>query len=301
MNLSRLCLVLILAALAFRPALGQELTPRAYWPLPTGTNVMVLSYQRNSGDILIDPSLPITGVTSKIDYFQAAYQRAFDFLGRTATAQLSVPYADGQSSGIVDGEFRVRRVSGFTDARLRLAVNLAGAPAMDAAGMRALRSNPRTIVGASLLIQGPSGEYDEDRLFNLGTNRWSIKPAVGMIIPVAPTWLFEAEVGAWFFGDNDDFLGQTRQQDAIVSAEMHLIKRFRPGFWASLDANYYFGGETRVGDQFRDDLQRNSRAGVTFVVPVQGRHAVRGSYSTGVTTESGGDFELFSLSYLYAW
>ncbi len=46
---------------------------------------------------------------------------------------------------------------------------------------------------------------------DLGTNRWALKPAVGMIVPLHPTWLFEIEVGAWLFGDNDDFLGETRE------------------------------------------------------------------------------------------
>jgi hypothetical protein len=172
---------------------------------------------------------------------------------------------------------------------------------MDAAGFQALRAKPRTIIGASLLVQVPTGEYESDRLINLGTNRWAVKPAIGMIVPLHPTWLFEIEVGAWFFGDNDDYLGQTREQDPIVSTEIHLVKRLRPGFWVSLDANYYRGGDTRIGDEFRDDLQRNARAGLTFVVPIRGRHAVRGSYSNGVTTRSGGDFEMYSLSYLYAW
>ncbi|MGB5690749.1 MAG: transporter [Woeseiaceae bacterium] len=136
---------------------------------------------------------------------------------------------------------------------------------------------------------------------DLGTNRWALKPAVGMIVPLHPTWLFEIEVGAWLFGDNDDFLGETREQDPIVSTEIHLIKRIRPGFWASLDANYYTGGETRSGDEFSDDLQRNSRAGITLVFPIKGRHAVRGGFSTGINTRSGGDFEMYSLSWAFAW
>jgi hypothetical protein len=160
---------------------------------------------------------------------------------------------------------------------------------------------PRTIVGASLLVQLPTGEYESDKLINLGTNRWAVKPAVGVIWPLRPTWLLEAEVGAWFFSDNDDFLGRTREQDPILSTEIHLVKRIQPGFWASLDANFYVGGRTVVDGTRRADLQRNSRVGVTLVFPVKGRHALRGSFSSGVATESGGDFNMFNLSYLYAW
>ena len=282
-------------------AAAQELAPRAYWPAPVGTDVAVVAFQRNTGDIVIDPSLPIAGVESKIDYLQVGYQRFFNLLGRTASFQFNLPYANGSTAGTVDGEFLQQSNTGLTDARLRLAINLRGAPAMDAAGFQALREDPKTIIGASLLVQAPTGDYDGDRLINLGTNRWSVKPALGMIVPLHPTWLFEIELGAWFFGDNDDFLGETRKQDPIVSTEVHLIKRIRPGFWASLDANYYTGGETRIGDEFSDDLQRNSRAGFTLVFPIKGRNALRASFSTGINTRSGGDFDMYSVSWAYAW
>ena len=112
-----------------------------------------------------------------------------------------------------------------------------------------------------MLVQIPIGEYEEDKLINAGTNRWAVKPAIGLIWPLYPTWLLEFELGTWFFGDNDEFLGTTRQQDPIVTSQFHLIKRIRPGFWASLDATYYAGGRTTVGGTERADLQRNSRIG----------------------------------------
>ena len=289
------------SALGAASAMAQELTPRAYWPTPVGTDVFILAYQRNTGDILVDPSLPVTGVDSDIDYYQLAYQRSLDIFGRSASVQVSQPYADGATRGFVEGEFRQRITTGLGDTRLRLAVNLKGAPAMDAAQFGALRNNPVTIIGASLIVQAPTGDYEADRFINISTNRWAVKPAVGAIFPLRPTWLLEAEIGVWLFGDNDNYVGATRKQDEIVSAEMHLVKRVRPGFWISLDANYYAGGETRVGPIVRDDLQRNSRAGFTIVYPFRNRHALRGSYSTGVSTRSGGDFEILSLAYLYAW
>ena len=282
-------------------AFAQELTPRAYWPTPNGINVFVLSYQRSTGDIVTDPSLPITGVDSTIEYLQLSYQRTFSLAGRTANIQLSLPYASGDTEGTVEGEFLRRELSGFGDTRVRLAMKLKGAPSMDAAGFQALRQNPETIIGASLLVQIPSGEYESDKLINLGTNRWSVKPALGFIWPLKSDLLLEFEVGAWFFGDNNEFLGQNREQDPVVSSEIHLIKRIRPGFWASLDANFYLGGKTSIDGVERADLQRNSRAGLTAVFPIKGQHAIRGSFSTGIATESGGDFNMLTLSYIYAW
>lgn len=304
MNIARLSLTLVIAGAAVAhttAAVAQELTPRAYWPAPDGTNVFVLGYQHSAGDIVVDPSLPITGVDSRNDVLQPTYQRSFGLFGRTASLQFGLPFADGKTEGLVGDVFRKRLVSGMGDLRTRLAINLKGAPSMNPQEFRALLQDPKSIIGASLTIQAPTGVYDEERLINIGTNRWSAKPAIGMIVPMTGGWLFEAELGAWFFGDNEDFLGETREQDPVVSTEFHLIKVFNPVVWLSIDANYYSGGKTRVGGEINADLQRNSRAGMTAVFPIRGGHALRASYSTGVVTESGGDFESFSLSYIFAW
>ncbi len=246
---SRIVLAFLLTTIAplFGTVSAQELAPRAYWPTPNGTNVLVLAYQKSTGDIVTDPSLPLTGVDSDIDYLQLSYQRTFSLAGRTSTMQLSVPYSQGRTEGLVDGEFLSRDTSGMGDARLRLSYNISGAPSMDAAGFKALRAAPQTIVGASLLIQAPSGDYEADKVINIGTNRWSIKPAIGVIWPMRPTWLLEFELGAWLFGDNDDFLGETRKQDPILSAEFHLVKRIQSGFWASLDVTKSTRGERDMG------------------------------------------------------
>ena len=141
------------------PAAAQELVPRAYWPTPNGTNVFVVAYQNSSGDIVTDPSLPVVGVESDIDFLQLSYQKTFSLVGRTATVQLSLPYSRGDTEGFVDNEFRQRHVAGIADTRLRLAVNFKGAPSMDAAGFQALRQDPKPILGASVLLQAPTGKY----------------------------------------------------------------------------------------------------------------------------------------------
>jgi len=298
-----LCLGVVLPAFSFwsYAALAQELAPRAYWPAPEGTNVLVLSYQYSGGDIVTDPALPIAGVESDINFAQVSYQRTLSLFGRTTNLQFNLPYTRSSTEGFVEGEFRSRDISAMADARVRLSVNLRGAPTMDAAGFQALRAKPRTIVGASLLVQAPTGGYEPDKLINAGTNRWAVKPALGVIWPLRPNWLLEFELGAWFFSDNDEFLGATRQQDPILSSEFHLVKRIRPGFWGSLDLNYYIGGGTTVDQIERADRLRNSRIGATMVFPFKGRQAIRVAISTEIVTESGGDFESLSLNYFYAW
>lgn len=297
----KVCLALTALGLWSSVAIAQELVPRAFWPAPQGTNLIVAGYQFSTGDILTDPTLPVVGVESNLNYAQISYQYTSGLFGRTTNLQVNLPYTWGTSKGFVEGEQRRRDLSDFSDMRFLVSVNLLGAPSMSGAEFQQLRANPETIVGVSLLVQPPTGAYAEDKVLNTGTNRWSAKPAIGVIWPIRPDLLFEAQLGAWFFGDNDDFAGFTREQDPIVSTEFHLIKETRNGFWASLDANYYFGGRTTVDGIERGDLQRNSRIGVTLVFPVLGRHAIKSSFSTGLATDAGGDFDTITLSYIHVW
>jgi hypothetical protein len=263
--------------------------------------VLVLGYQRSQGDIVVDQSLPVTGVDSQIDYLQLSYQKSVDVLGRSAAFQISQSFADGTTTGFVSGLPAERRTVGAQDTVGRFAINLMGAPALDPQGMAGLRAAPRPILGASLTVAAPTGQYDEDRVINLGTNRWSVKPEVGVILPVGAGFLFEIDAGLWFFQDNDEFVGGRREQDPVWNLQLHLIRRFSPGFWAALDANFYHGGRTTVGGARNRDLQRNSRLGGTLVYPFAPGQALRFAISTGTVTETGGDFELLSIGWIKAF
>ncbi len=281
--------------------LAQELAPRAYWPAPKGLNLFLSGYQFSTGDVLTDPALPIEGVEADVNFISLTYVRTFDLAGRTANLQLNLPYTWGDAEGFAEGEFRQRSISAIADARARLSVNLLGAPSMDMQGFQALRQAPKPILGASLMVSMPTGEYNNTKIFNAGTNRWAVKPALGFIYPIRPTVLLEFELAAWFFEDNDEFLGDRKEQDEIVTLSMHLVRRIQPGFWASLDFNYYEGGRNTIDGIRRDDRQENSRIGATMVWPFKRSHALRISASTGISTSAGGDFTTFTIAYAYAW
>jgi len=277
-------------------AASQELTPRAYWPAPRGTRLAITGFTRSWGDVATDPSLPIFGVDSRISTGFLAYFQTLSLWGRTANILIETTYTTGTTVGVVDGEPRRRDFSGFGDLKATLSVNLLGAPSMTPQQFQELRRSPHPILGASLKLLAPTGAYETDKLINVGANRWALKAELGYIVPLAPRWLLEGELGAWFFWDNDDFLGVTRRQTPIVGTELHLVRRFKPGFWGALDLNYYTGGHSTIGGVVSADLQRNSRFGVTVAVPLGRGWAVKGSYSTGLVTKSGGDFDSFLMS-----
>ncbi len=290
------CLFLLsLSGMAF----SQELTPRAFWPAPYGTKIVVAGYAYSTGDIVTDPSLPLVGVDSTIRTGVLAYQQTLDLAGRTANLQFELPYTDGSTSGEFRGEPANREVSGIGDFAATLSFNLMGAPTMTPAEFQQYRLNPKPILATSLRVVAPTGEYEPDKLINIGTNRWAAKIKLAYLRPMPGKWVLEMAAGVWFFQDNDEFLGVTREQEPITALDLNLIKRFRPGFWGSIDGNYYLGGRTTVDGDKRADLQRNSRAGFSLAYPFAKRHAVKASFSTGVVTESGGDYNSILLNYFY--
>ena len=228
-----------------------------------------------------------------------AYQHTIDLFGRTGNFQLEVPYVDGTTTGMVGDEPGRRDLGGFGDIAATLTINLLGAPAMSPEEFQQFRQEPHPILGASLKIAAPTGDYESDRLINIGTNRWALRLQLGYIRPLAPKWLLEIYAGAWFFEDNDEFLGMTREQNPIGALNVHFVRRFSPGFWASLDLNYYVGGQSSVDGSRGDDLQRTSRAGLSLVYPLVPKHALKLGVSGGIVTKSGGDFRTITLNYIY--
>ncbi len=297
----RYLLLTITLIITVRVVEAQELSPRAYWPAPKGTMVAVLGYSYSFGDVLTDPSLPITGLDSRIHAGLAAYMQTLNVFGRTANFLIEIPYIIGNSKGVLFGEPKCRDISGIADIGITLSANLIGAPSMNPEQFQELRRNPHPILGASLKLLVPTGAYETDKMINVGANRWSVKTELGYMIPLENKWLLEIEAGAWFFTDNDEFLGVTREQEPVFAFELHLVRRFKPGFWAALDLNFFAGGRSTVGGKLSADLQRNSRIGGTIVYPFAGRHALKAGFSMGMVTESGGDFKSFLLSYQLLW
>lgn len=289
--------VLLLGATLARTATAQELTPRSFWPAPVGTRLLIFGYSHTAGDVLTDPSIPIYGVNSKIDTGLVAYYQAFDLWGRTANFQFEAPYSRGTTQGVLDDTPARRDFSGFNDIGVTLTVNLLGAPALSYQDFQALRADPRPLLGISVKLVPPTGQYEKNRFINVGSNRWATRVKLGSVIPLNRKWLLELDAGAWFFGPNDDFVTGKREQDPIYALEAHLVRRFSPGFWASLEYNYYTGGRQRVAGQPLDNLQDNSRIGSTVVVPYGGRYAVKVGYSVSMRTRYGVDSDQFLLTW----
>ena len=277
---------------------AQELTPRVYWPAPEGTRIVSVGLSHVTGDTIPDPTLPITAVDSDITTALVGYRQTTGLMGRTATIVVEAPYSDGDTLGATEvGNERKRNYSGPGDVTATLAINFLGAPTLSREAFAELRRNPQPILGGSLKLVAPTGSYNSDKLINVGANRWAARVQVGGILPLRPQWLLELATGVWLFDDNDNVRGLTREQDPIYALDVHLVRRFGAGFWGSLDANAYRGGRSRLDGEKLDDLQRDSKLGLTLLYPFLGKHAFKLSYSKGSLNDSDEDFDTLLIAY----
>jgi hypothetical protein len=217
----------------------------------------------------------------------------------------------GYGVGTFEGEIREEQRSiyrsGLFDSVVRVSVNLVGGPAMSLPEMRQWRQ--KLLLGASLKVVAPTGQYDPTKLINLGANRWAFKPELG-VSRAWGHWELDAYASVWFFTRNPDFFErnefvpgeQSQTQAPIAAVEAHLSYDFRPRLWVSMDANFWNGGKTSVnGVENPATLQRNSRVGISSSIPLTRHQSMKVSYAQGAYIRFGGDYRIYSVGWQYSW
>ena len=282
-----------------RPAAAQEIEPRAYSPSPVGTNFAVVGYGGTSGDVVFDSSAPFTDVEAEVDTLSVAFGRIFALGDQQASLTVAVPYQWGEASGSVGEDRRAIDRSGMADLRLRFGTLFVGGPALAPREFASRQRRPT--VGASVVVVLPTGQYEPSRLVNIGSNRWAAKPEVGFTWPRGP-WHFDLHAGAWFFGDNDEFLGDGRRsQKPVLNIHTGVSYTLRPGTWAAVGGTWYAGGETAVDGVGDDNRQRNFRLGATLSAALGRGHSIKLTYSDGAVIRVGGDFRTVGLAWQYTF
>ena len=280
-------------------AAAQTMEPMSYSNAPIGLNFLIAGYSHQWGNVLADPSLPVRDVEASVDAGNLAYSRIIDVWGQSGSLAMVVPYAWLSASGEVFEQARSTSRTGLADSSMRLSVNLYGAPALSLQEFRKYQQD--TIVGVSLFVTVPTGQYDPNRLINIGTNRWSFKPELG-VSKALGAWTLEAAAGVTFYTDNDAFAGNgVRRQDPLYSVQAHAIYNLNPTLWAALDGTYYTGGRTTVNGVIGDDLQRSSRWGGTLAYSIDRLNSLKLYYSSGLAARTGTDFQIVGLAWQHRW
>lgn len=278
---------------------SQELEPRAITNLPVGTNFLVAGYGFTQGDVVLDPALPIEDLNGTINGTVLAYIRSIDFFGLSAKIDIIQPLVFSEWDGEFQGDDSFATRNGLGDTRFRFSFNFLNSPAMKPAEFAKYHRD--VVSGISLQIVAPTGNYSSERLINLGSNRWTIKPQWGYSKSYNK-WIYEFYTSIWFFTKNNNYVGGNElKQNPLYTAKIHVIRKLPKNMWISANLGYGVGGKTFVNGEARISHISAARFGLNFSVPFNSKHSFNLGIVSGIRFEKGSDNDAFSISYQYRW
>ena len=280
-------------------ASAQDLDPRAYARVPIDLTFVGLGFGYSYGNVLLDPSLPLKDLDANIQSPLILAGHTMDLFGFTSQIFAALPYAWAQISANYEGSNESRTRSGLGDMRMRISILLIGARPVEVKEFA--KKTPGFVLGTSLMVYAPTGQYYSDKVINIGTNRWSFKPEIGISYPLYKKWFIDLYAGVWLFTNNKSFFpgNSVRKQNPLGSFQIDLSYNFNPAMWAAVDLTYYTGGQSSVNGKYDNDNQNNLRVGATFNLPISGRHAIKFAYSTGAIVRFGADFSTISAAWQF--
>ena len=299
----KLAWTIMFVASSLAPLKAQDLSPRAYVITPVHYNSITLTYSYYSGSIQLNGVLPVASATGTYSVPTFTYYHSFDMFGRSANLNVAIPYGIGTFQGEVGNVNEQIYRSGLLDTTFRLSVNLKGGPAMDAREFG--KWNQKALMGVSLKVVAPTGQYDPNKLINWGGNRWAFKPELGYSRRRDHV-LWDAYAGVWFYTTNQRYYSlkgpQPQSEKPIGSIEGHLSYDFKPRLWLSLDGNFWYGGTTSLsGIENLATRQTSSRIGVTASLPLTKHQSIKFSYANGTYVRFGGNYQSVSAAWQYYW
>ena len=286
------------------PCFALEPEPRKWDHLPIGTNFAGVGYVYTEADILVDPVILLENVEMDMQIMAGKYIRTYELFGKSARFDLIQSYQKGKWTGLVNGAPATAKRSGWSDTHARFAINLFGAPPLSGKEFTRYRSerNVETIVGMALTMRLPTGEYMEDKLINLGGNRFAFRPQLG-INHSRGKWKTELTGEVVFFTENDEFFnGNILEQEPLYIVHGHLIYSFRPGLSLGASIGYDYGGEKSVNGIEKNDTSQEIGWALSLTYPINRYSGINVKYIGTRTQESTGlDSETLNIGLSVFW
>ncbi len=300
-------MMLTLVALCPPQTLAQ-VPARFYWKTLSNANAVPLIVESLSGNTNpFDPAHTVTA-GADVDAMLAlpGYARTFSLFDRAAMAAIILPMGHVSGDVTVAGRTFNQSANGFGDPMLEFDINVLGPPAQKNLP-DVLRYEPGFSVDLLADLALPIGEYDSDQPLNLGQNRWYARLGVPIIWQLGP-WVpgrrttLEFLPAVWFFGTNDDYVGQTLKTDPLFQLDAHVTRDLTEHFWASLDATWYYGGESSINGVSGERLN-NLGFGLTLGYNINDNLNLTVGYKSTVNDNAPGDLRMdnFMVSLVYGW
>jgi hypothetical protein len=273
---------------------------RHYVNAPVGVNQLELAYAYAHSNASIDTELIVAGARFNLNQGTITYTRYFGFVHRVAWVEASVPVAD--LSGSVSGTNVQGSTTGSGDSSYAVTALLKGGPALSADQFADYK--PTTTVGVSLTISAPTGQYNPDKILNLGSHRWSFKPEMAVSHPFGAEqkWQCDVYAHAYFFTDNTSYRGrEVLRQEPLPGLEGHISYLFVHNAWASIDTLYSFRGATVIDRVHQNDAQRNVTLGSEVNVSLSSRNSLVVQFEKALVHQNGPALTGFAVKYTYSW
>ena len=281
---------------------------RFYWKTLVGTNAVPLIVMSANGNVNpFDPAHTVLpGAQINATLATAGYARTFSLLDRAGMAAVLLPM------GWISGEVTAAGASfdesarGFGDPMIEFNLNVLG-PRAQKSLPDALRYSPGLSIDFLADLAVPIGEYDSRKPLNLGQNRWygrvgfPIIWQLGAWVPGRRTTL-EAIPAVWFFGSNNDYVGQTLTTDPLFQLDAHVTRDFTERFWASLDGAWFVGGQATI-DGVQGEKLNNLAVGLTLGYQLNDNLGLTFSYKSTIDDQAPGDLQLdgITVMLIYGW
>lgn len=283
---------------------AQELEPRRWSHLPIDAQYAGAGYAFTVADIYFDPVLEIKDVRLDLHTVAAKYIRTGELLGRSVRVDLTAPCQDARWEGLLRDEPASVERTGFADPTLRFTVNLTGAPPLKGEDFVKYRvAHPvNTLAGAALAVRMPLGQYYEDKLLNLGENRFTVRPELG-VLHTRHKWSFEVTGSAGIYTDNEDFMnGNRRAQDPYFFLQSHAVYTFRPGLWLGVAAALGTGGASSINGVDKQDTRGDEVWSLGMGCPISRSTGIKVAYVNSRTRESTGmDSDTLAVAFSVLW
>jgi hypothetical protein len=309
---TKLAIAAALTAVA-APALAVDDGPRAYFPVPVGTNNLnLLGIFQNSNSSL-DPSTAVKGADVNIDVGVLQYTRAFSLGGNASALAVLVPFGEVRGQAVLSGPLgnntlvRNTTSSGLGDISLLGVFGIIGSPAMTRTEYAQFK--PGFSLGALAMITAPTGAYDGSKLINLGTNRWAFRFGAPFGWAIGDSYLspnlttIEFVPSVTFYTVNDaPFRAGQSSQDPLFRVEGHLTHNFNRAFWGSIDLTLNTGGKTTTDGKDDNNTKSWMGAGITAGMnfsPTFGLSATYGGIVSGNSSAPKGNGFRFNLRYTF--
>lgn len=291
------CVFFLLFSIEIR---AQDLEPGFLSAMPVGGNIGIASYGYSTGEILVDNTLPIEDLNSKMSVIGVGYFRSFKLFNRLGKFDVVVPYAIGDYEALLEGEEASTTKNGFGDPLLRVSMILIGVDALQPKDFFKQKQKDFKL-GVALRLKVPLGQYEADKLINLGGNRWAVKTAVAGSYTIKDKLVLESHFTTWFFAENDNFFGGVEtKQDPLFGLQFHATYIFKPGIWLAASLGGVRGGVTKINGVEQSRL-KNNRYGLSFAYRLTKKSSLKAAYTNGLFTLSGADFNTFLVAYQFLW